>query len=141
MRSIISVLILFGVLCSVASARSLALEVTNAWVREAPPNAKALAGYVKLKNVSDRSLVLSQISSRSFEQVEFHATVLEGGMMRMKHLEKIELAPGEVIEFEPGGKHLMLKKPRKHLRDGDSVQLSITDVDGGTLMFEMQVRR
>jgi len=120
-------------------ARDLVVE--SPWVREAPPNAKALAGYVLITNVGKKPQELVGVSSPVFERVEFHVTTFEGGMMRMKHLETLVLAPGDVAEFEPGGRHLMLVNPKKKLKDGDKVPMTISLRNGGTISFDMLVRR
>lgn len=115
--------------------------VESPWVREAPPNAKALAGYALIKNTGKDAHELVAVSSPVFERVEFHVTTFEGGMMRMKHLETLVLAPGDVAEFEPGGRHLMLINPKKRLKDGDKVPMTIRLKNGDTISFDMLVRR
>jgi copper(I)-binding protein len=115
--------------------------VENPWVREAPPNAQALAGYARIKNVGKTKRVLVGVSSPSFERVEFHVTTFEGGMMRMKHLETLSLAPNEAMDFEPGGRHLMLINPKRRLKDGDKVPMTIVTKKGEEISFTMEVRR
>lgn len=125
-----------------SSAQVMAeLVVDGPWVREAPPRAKALAGYVVLRNSGKESLSLVSLSSPLFEKVEFHVTTFEGGMMRMKQLKQLKIEPGQVEEFEPGGKHLMLINPRKRLKNGDVVPMSVTLEDGSSVDFVMNVRR
>ena len=121
------------------SARDVLVE--SPWVREAPPNAKALAGYVLITNVGKNTQELVAVSSPVFERVEFHVTTFDGGMMRMKHLETLVLKSGELAEFEPGGRHLMLINPKKKLKDGDKVPMTVTLKNGATISFDMQVRR
>ena len=126
-------------LSSVALAQDVVVE--SPWVREAPPNAKTLAGYALIKNTGKSSHELISVSSPVFERVEFHVTEFEGGMMRMKHLETLVLAPGDIVEFEPGGRHLMLINPKKRLKDGDKVPMTIVLKNGDKLSFDMLVRR
>ena len=117
------------------------LVVHGAWVREAPPNAQTIAGYAIFKNNGAKSVELVSLNSPDFERVEFHVTTLEKGMMRMKHLESVLLKPGEQMEFEPGGRHLMLTGPKRRLRVGDIVSIKIGIVDGRVIEIEMPVKK
>ena len=117
------------------------IVIDSPWVREAPPNEKALAGYVTLVNVGKTARELVDVSSPMFDRVEFHVTTFEGGMMRMKHLKKLVLAPKESVEFEPGGRHLMLINPKKRLKAGDVVPMMFILKSGKQLSFDMLVRR
>ena len=51
--------------------------VEGAWVREAPPNATAMAGYVTITNNTDQSRILSAANSEQFNVVEIHRTIVE----------------------------------------------------------------
>ena len=41
----------------------------------------------------------------------------------MRHVDQLELAPGEEKTLRPGGLHLMLFRPQRPLRDGDRTEL------------------
>jgi copper(I)-binding protein len=40
-----------------------------------------------------------------------HETVIEDGIARMREIPVLEIAAGETVVFERGGKHLMLMQP------------------------------
>jgi copper(I)-binding protein len=94
------------------------LVVDGAWIRTAPPGAAMRAGYATLRNVGDAPLVVRGARSDAFGSVTIHATQIDDGVARMRELPEIQLAPGEQVVLEPGGKHLMLMRPAQELATG-----------------------
>lgn len=101
------------------------IHATNAWIREAPPSAKALAAYMVITNSGKESVQLKGADCSEFESVEVHRSMMENGMMHMMALESLAIAPGTSALLEPGGYHLMLIEPRKHFQAGDQVQVRL----------------
>ncbi len=101
------------------------VAVMNAWVRQAHPDADVNAGYMTLINVGSKDVTLVKLESPGFGAVEMHEMAMAGGMMKMSQIPKLVIAPGEQARFEPGGKHLMLKGPSRHLTAGQSVDLTL----------------
>ncbi|WP_455199641.1 copper chaperone PCu(A)C [Kaarinaea lacus] len=115
--------------------------IHDAWVREAPPNAKMLAGYFSIMNHGAQSKSLVGANSPQFERVELHRTVMEGGMAKMVPQDSIEIPVGQTVNFEPGGLHLMLINPVKPLKAGDSVELTLKFNKGATIKVEAIVKK
>src|SRR5688500_2330218 len=126
---------------SLAACSSPSTEVEDAWIREAPPGAQALAGYLLLKNNSAQPKMLSKAESGDFGAIEFHRTTVEGGIARMSMDKDVEIPAGGVVTFEPGGRHLMLLRPRRTLASGDSVDVTLTFRDGSRLATKLEVRK
>lgn len=105
------------------------IEVHKAWVREAPPNARVLAAYMTLRNHSDMMRTLNRVTSPDFEEVEIHRTEYHEGMAHMKAISHVQIDKHGSVEFKPGGLHLMLIKPRKHVMAGDQVALTLHFAD------------
>jgi hypothetical protein len=83
------------------------IVVSHPWSRATPTGAKVGAGYFVIENrgkTPDRLLGGSVEAAASFE---IHDTVVEDGVMRMRELKSLELAPGGSIEAKPGGRHVM----------------------------------
>ena len=119
------------------------LTISNPWVPEAPPRVAALAGYMTIENGFGESRTLLGASGAHFERVEIHRTVYEKdtGLARMIPMDRISIAPGERVLFEPGGYHLMLVGPKKALQDGEIVPLILIFEDGSRPRVEFEVRR
>ncbi len=117
------------------------LKVTGAWIREAHPNATVNAGYFILSNNGKSSVEIVSASSDAFEMVEFHEMAMADGMMEMRELTDIVVGAGESLELLTGGKHLMLKEPKRRLKDGDQVELVLTFKSGKTISMRLPVRK
>ena len=103
-----------------------AVAIMNAWIREAHPGAAVNAGYMTLVNVSPADETLVQLESPAFDKVELHEMAMVGGLMKMRELTEVVVPAGGQARFEPGGRHLMLKGPRRHLTEGETVDLTLT---------------
>nr|VFK46845.1 MAG: hypothetical protein BECKTC1821E_GA0114239_10711 [Candidatus Kentron sp. TC] len=95
------------------------ITVIEPWIREAPPGAKALAGYMLVYNHGDTDVELISASSPDFDTVMLHETIERSKMVTMVHLDRVGIPMQERIAFEPGGKHLMLMRPKRALAVGE----------------------
>jgi len=84
------------------------IEVTDAWVREPVPPLDKTAGYFQIHNNTQSPIVLQKASSPDARSIEFHETIRDGDMTRMRRISSLTIDPGEQAAFEPGGKHLMI---------------------------------
>ena len=117
------------------------LEVTGAWVAEAPPGARAQAAYMTVRNVGGAPQALVAASSPACAVVELHRTVDDGTVSRMEKVPRLSIAPGEVATFAPGGLHLMLIDPRDRLAAGSVVPIELRLESGASIGVDARVRR
>jgi hypothetical protein len=99
--------------------------VSDGWVRAAPPTARVLAAYLTIRNPGGEAVVLDGATSPDFARVELHEMRMDDGVMRMRKLERLDIAAGGELVLEPGATHLMLFEPRRALARGDTVSLSL----------------
>jgi copper(I)-binding protein len=69
------------------------------------------AGYLRIANYSGSDIRITRVSSPEYGSVEMHETLVEDGIARMRAVPVVEIADGESVVFERGGKHLMLMQP------------------------------
>jgi len=131
--------LLMGLWFGVAQAGDK-LMVDNAWIREAPPGATALAGYMTVMNKGDAPRVLVGASSPAFGMVMLHRTIMEGGMAKMVHQNEITIPAGGKVSFEPNSYHLMLMKPKQTLKAGDMVDITLKFKNGETMTVTHTVK-
>ncbi|HDZ58148.1 MAG TPA: copper chaperone PCu(A)C [Pseudomonas xinjiangensis] len=113
------------------------LEVTDARLRLLPGDLPA-AGYFSLSNTSGESVVLVGAESPAFERVTVHQSTQDKGMASMEPVPHLELAPGDAVEFAPGGYHLMLMERQSPLALGDEVTVTLVFKDGQRLPVMFQ---
>ena len=106
------------------------LQVSEPWVREAPPASRVLAAYLTLVNTGDNTIIIPAISSPDFENAEIHRTLIEDGIARMLPVKQLKVPANGQLALEPGGYHLMLFEPRRPLTAGESVTLVIQRNNG-----------
>jgi len=108
-----------------AATADATLEISEAWVREAPPTALMMAGYMTINNTGDAPVTVISISSPDFDSAEIHRTVIEEGIARMLPVSQLEIPANSQVKLEPGGLHLMLFDPKRSLPEGEAVTFII----------------
>lgn len=140
--SIASLLLLLqGVFPVIAYCADDVITVRDAWIREAPPNAVSLAGYMVIENPSDSEQSLVSATSDVFGMVTIHRTAHEGGMARMHHQKMVSIPARAEVVFKPGSYHLMLVEPRRALRAGDKVVVNLFFANGSKPSITFDVRK
>ena len=124
-----------------AAPAAAELDISQPWVREAPPAARVMAGYLTLSNSGTAAVQVIAVSSPDFATAELHRTVVEDGVARMEPVGQLEIAAGASVSLEPGGLHLMLIDPGQTLQEGDKVTLVLHRADGLCMTVEAPVLR
>lgn len=106
------------------------ITVEDAWIREAPPGANAMAGYMIISNVSANNLILQSAKSPDFNAIEFHRSVEKNGVWKMNRHLHIHLDANSSVELKPGDYHLMMFSPKRSLKDGDLVDVNLQFTNG-----------
>lgn len=130
------------VLCGAVSAQAIdEVGIDGAYVRAVPPGQPNSAAFMKVSNKGSADHALVGGSSPAAEVVELHTHTMEGGMMRMRQVEKIDLPAGETVSLRPGGLHVMLIGLKQKLVPGQEVPLTLRFDDGSELNLKAPVRK
>ena len=113
-------------------------EAVNGWVKPSMPGKNLTAAFFDLKNNSEKARVLRSVQS-SLGVAEMHNTIEENGVMKMRHMDSVELPAGETVSFKPKAKHIMLVELPKPLKEGDEVTLTLQFDGDETLSVTMPV--
>ena len=111
-----------------ADYKAGSIEIMNPWSRATPKGASTAIGYMTIKNNGATPDRLTSGSVDVAGSVQLHSMVMENGVAKMRELHDIEIKPGQIIEFKPGGSHAMFVDLKHPLSKGDRVS--------GTLVFE-----
>jgi copper(I)-binding protein len=131
--------LLFAVAALLASSTSLAqTAVTDAWVRGTVSGQKATGAFMQLRSPAGAALLSA--SSPVAGVVEIHEMKMEGNVMRMRAIPKLELPPNRTVDLKPGGYHVMLMDLKKPLAKGEVVPITLTvqGADGKTETLEVR---
>jgi len=116
-----------------------AVNISECWIRLLPLPAPS-AGYFNAKNSGQDSVTLSGAASAQYGQVMLHQTTHKDGMSRMSSVEGVDIAPGQTLEFKPGGYHIMLEKPVAEIKVGDVVPMQFLLISGQKAEAECEVK-
>ncbi len=123
-----------------ALAQGTAVGVSDAYARAVPPGQPNSAVFLTLSNASGEPHALVSAASPIADAVELHTHINDGGMMRMRRVERIEVPAGESVSLKPGGLHVMLIGLKQNLQPGDQVDLTLTFEDGTQTQVGAPVR-
>jgi copper(I)-binding protein len=102
-------------------------------VRPAPSGGTS-AAYFTYKNELSEADTLLSVSSNVSGMAQVHESYeAEGGMMGMREQEQIILQPGDSVQFQQGGLHIMLMSLSKDLVAGDSTEIQLEFARAGTI--------
>ena len=112
-------------------------------IRATPPGAPVSAAYLKISagaRGADK-LIAVKIDPAIAGTVEIHDMLSEGGVMKMRRIEGVEVKPGAPAELKPGGKHIMLMNLKKGLKAGDTVKMVLVFEKAGEVTVDAKVEQ
>ena len=101
--------------------------VADPWVRGTVEGQRATGAFMKLTPAADQKLVAA--ASPVAKIVEIHEMTMDGGVMKMRAIPKLDLPAGKATELKPGGYHVMLMALTKPLAAGETVPITLTFED------------
>ncbi|MGB5080447.1 MAG: copper chaperone PCu(A)C, partial [Burkholderiales bacterium] len=130
-------LIAAGALAAGGAATAADIEVGDAWSRPTPPGVEVGVAYFTITNHGRNDRLLAA-SSPVAKRADLHLSRMEGGVMKMRHLDSVEVRAGSPTAFEPNGRHVMLTGLKRQLKRGERFPLVLKFSNAGSV--EVQVR-
>ena len=111
------------------------------YVRAMAPGQSSSAAFMTLRNASNTNHAVVSAESAAAGIVELHTHRMDGGMMRMRQVERIDLPARGTTVLKPGGLHVMLMRVEGTLKAGDEVPLTLVFEDGSRKEIQVPVRK
>lgn len=125
MKALRNMLLVLSVLgTSVPSVAAEAVRVENGWTRATLPGQKVAGIYLEILSPTDARV--TAVSFPKAGSTELHSMKLEGGTMKMRAMDSLELPAGKRVKLEPGGLHIMAFDLQEPLRPGQKLPLILT---------------
>ena len=131
-------------LLQVLSARDYAQaqalpKVEGAWVRSAVPGQQGTGAFMKL--TAAQAMQLVGVATPVAGTAEVHEMKMDGDVMRMRAVPKLDLPAGRTVELKPGGYHIMMMDLKQPLTPGSTVPLTLVlrDAKGVESKLELKV--
>lgn len=122
-----------------ASAWAGDILVQQPWARASIGAAKAGAAYMTVVNQGTAPDRLVAVESDVAARTELHGHLMEQGVMKMRPVEAIEVAPGEPAVLKPGGLHVMFMGLKAPLVEGARFPLTLVFARAGRIEVEITV--
>ena len=116
------------------------IMVMNPWIRSAPPMVKNGAAYFILHNSSDKDVTVVDVQSSVAKTASMHDVVVENNLTKMVHLKTLTIPAGKMVNFAPGGKHLMLINLQEKLKVDRVFSVTFILENGEKITSEMKVK-
>ena len=106
------------------------LKASNATLQLPIPGTHNSAVYLHLQNTGTKPETLVGVSTAAAAKAQLHSHTSVDGMMRMRPVESLTIAPGKTLVFESGSYHIMLLGVEPSIATDDTVELTL-ELDGG----------
>jgi len=137
--------LLIAVCCAIstsAAARDYTLgdiHIMKPWSRPLPAVSVNGAAYMTLMNKGDSPDTLLSVSTPAAKKAEVHNHIMEGGLMKMRPVAALDIAPGGAAVLQPGGYHVMLMGLTKPLVEGQSFPLTLNFERAGSIEVKVMI--
>jgi copper(I)-binding protein len=115
------------------------IHIMKPWSRPLPAVSTNGAAYMTLMNKGSAPDKLLSVSTPMAKKAEIHNHIMEGGMMKMRRVDAVELVPGEPSVLKPGGLHVMMMGLKEPLVDGKSFPLTLNFERAGTVEVTVRI--
>ena len=116
------------------------IKVMEPWSRPSPMTAGNGAVYMMLMNEGGTGDALIGVETDVAEVVEVHETKMEGDVMKMGPVSKVEIPAGGSAALKPGGLHVMLINLQEQLVPGEKIKLTLNFEKSDPLTIEAEIR-
>ena len=132
-------LTLSAILALAPGAQASSVMVMKAYARaSATPTAETGAAYVSLMAHGEADRLIA-VSTPAAKMAGLHETVLQDGVMKMQHVDALDIPANGQLRMKPGGYHIMLMGLAKPLKEGDEIELTLTFEKAGEMKVKAKV--
>ena len=122
-----------------AAAQTGQVEIKDAWARATPGKAENGAAYLTIETPAPDKLVA--VSSPAAKKTTLHTMTMDGGVMKMRPLDGLDVPANQPVMLKPGGIHIMLQGLNEPLQAGKSFPLTLTFEKAGERKVEVAVEK
>jgi copper(I)-binding protein len=113
------------------------IAVEGAWARASVGGNGA--AFVTLANRGDSDDRLVAVKADVSPRAEFHTHLMEGNVMKMRHVDAIPVPAGRTVMLKPGGLHVMFIALEKKLVEGESFPLTLVFEKAGEITVSVAI--
>lgn len=134
------VLIAVGLSACQSAPQGPQLEVSGIWGRPSPMAAGNGAAYLVIENTGSEDDKLINAYSDVAETVELHDMTMENDVMKMFHVDYMDIPAGGTLELKPGGKHVMFIGLYNQLEVGQVITVELEFEKSGKQTIQVEIK-
>ena len=135
-----AMLLVTGVFIALA-ANDAGVVAHDGWMRPVPKSLTEGAIYVVVENHTDQKRSIVSGTSDIAGEVELHQMTMDGKLMKMNRIPKVDVPAHGKAKFEEGALHIMLFDLKEHPAVGDTVTVNLKLDDGTVVPVAATVRK
>lgn len=108
-----------------AHADTPAIKIEDPRARVTIPGRPA-AGFMIVKNAGTEPDTLTAAHSPQAKRIELHTHSMDGGIMRMRQVQKVDVPSSGEVAFKSGGLHLMIFGLEPDVKPGSSIPITLS---------------
>jgi periplasmic copper chaperone A len=116
------------------------LKISAPWARATPKGAAVGGGYMTITNTGTTPDRLVGGSTDVAGKFEIHEMKMDNGVMKMRPVEGgLEIKPGQTVQLDPGGYHIMLMGMKQQLKEGEHFKATLDFEKAGKVDVDFTV--
>jgi len=109
------------------------LRIGHPYARATPPGARSGGVYLTIENLGTEPDRLLRVASPAAASAELHSMTMDGNVMRMRQIARLDIAPRTTVTLSSGGYHVMLTGLARPWSAGDSIPITLTFEKAGSV--------
>ena len=115
------------------------LLISQIWTPAPPPNAKNAVSYMHIKNLGSTSDTLVGATSSIANFTMIHQNIIEGGVVKMVHVDELFIEAKMNTVLSSGGGHIMFLGLKQKLTLGESFILNLNFKKNGVVKIKVPI--
>ena len=115
------------------------ISISGAWSRATAAGQSTAAVYLSIANKGGGDDKLLNAST-PIGQATLHSSTMDGGVMRMRPLESLDIPAQSTVQLKPGGTHIMVTGVKQPLIAGSSFPFALHFDRSGDRQINVDVR-
>ena len=116
------------------------IVIEQPWMRATPMGAKVAGGYMTIINTGSEPDRLIDGVLPQAGHFAVHEMKMSGNVMQMREVQGgLEIKPGQKVELNPSGYHVMFTQLREPLKQGDTLKGQLRFEKAGSVDIEYRV--
>jgi len=115
------------------------LQIEQPWARATAASARNGGVFLTVTNSGSEGDRLVAASTAAAARAELHTTINDDGVMKMRHVDAVDVPAGGSAVLKPGGFHIMLMDLKAPLAEGAHVPMTLTFERAGSVTVDVAV--